>query len=76
MTEQYGPTKTDRVKGLRADVRVQTRDPAPSRNELPPQLVAEVRAELLLKPVNDLYKDLGCYVKICSFIISLKYRWS
>lgn len=41
--EQYGPTETGRIKGLRAVVRVQTRDSPPSRDELLPDLVAEVR---------------------------------
>lgn len=42
VTEKHGPTESGRVKGLRADVRVQSPNFAPSRDELLPDLVAWV----------------------------------
>lgn len=63
--EQYGPTKTGRIKGLRAVVRVQTRDSPPSRDELLPDLVAEVRLKLSIEHSYDLYKTLAWSVLLC-----------
>lgn len=42
VTEQHGRAEIGRVEGLRADVRVQPGGPAPARDGLPPNLVAEV----------------------------------
>ena len=44
VTEQHGPTKNVRVEGLRSAMRVQPGDPAPSRDELLPDLAAGVSA--------------------------------